>query len=233
MQHPDAQKYTSIATAHHTQGLALFHSILIDINEANYPASIAFSSITIMFTFGLSRPQASKAVGMELVDDLAQILLLASGWHKVVRVANDLECRESPNILPAHILNTSTLSPDTETAFDRLHAVNQGDHTALYNLAISSLKSVFGTLADVGNDNPHVALEWTNTLPEEFVRLISERRSLALVIVAHYCVVLEKAPQVWWLRGWGKGLFSVIWRSMDPTQQDALQWARLHVGFEV
>ena len=231
--HPDPQKYTRIATAHHTQELALYHSIPSNINEANYSASIAFSSITIMFAFGLSRPQSSKAVGIELVNDIAQIFLLAKGRHKVVRIADDLECRAGSNIFLSHNLNTNSPSADTEAAFDRLHALNQGHDTALYTLAISSLKSVFETLAEEGNDNPHAALEWANTLPEEFVSLIRKWHGLALVIVAHYCVVLNTALQVWWLRGWGRGLFGVIWRSLDPNHRDALRWARLQVGFEV
>ena len=230
--HSDPEKYTRIGNAHHTQGLALYYSILSNINATNYSASIAFSSITIMFAFGLSRPQAAKAVGMELVDDLAQIFLLTKGWQKVVRVAEGLECIAGSSIFPSHNPNTTALSTDTETAFSRLLALNQGHDKALYTLAISSLKSSFRTVADEGNDNPHVALEWANTLPEEFVRLIRERQNLALVVVGYYCVVLERAPQVWWLRGWSKELFSIIWRNIDHTYQGTLEWPREKIGIE-
>lgn len=58
------------------------------------------------------------------------------------------------------------------------------------------------------NDNPHIALEWVN------VRLITERQTLALLIVGYHCVVLGKVPQVWWLKGWSEGLFGVIWKNI-------------------
>ncbi|KAF4630524.1 hypothetical protein G7Y89_g7611 [Cudoniella acicularis] len=173
-------KYTQLATAHHTQGLTLYHSILTDINQANYSASIAFSSLTTMFAFGVSRPLMSKekeGAEMRLLDDLAQIFLLVKGWHKVVRVADDLECRGGSKIFssPESPQNTNTLSPDTEEAFTRLSALNRDrdpSDTILYTNAISSLKASFFILENEGNDNPHTALEWANTLPEEFLRLI-------------------------------------------------------------
>jgi hypothetical protein len=80
--HADTQRYIRIATAHHNQGLSLYHAILEDINEANYAASIAFSSITVMFAFALSRPHGSETAARGLVDDLAQIFLLVKAGTK-------------------------------------------------------------------------------------------------------------------------------------------------------
>lgn len=190
-----------------------------------------------MFAFGLSRPTAAKALGMELLDDLAQIFLLAKGWRNVVRVADGLECRAGSTICPPppphNPSMSSTLATDTEAAFGRLHALNQGHETAVYALAISSLKAVFETtLADEGRNDPHVALEWANTLPEEFVRLIRERQGLALLIVGHYCVVLDRVPQVWWLRGWSEGLFGVVWRNIELTYREALKWPGEMIGIK-
>jgi hypothetical protein len=230
--HTDSQKYTRIATDYHTQGLALYHSILSDINESNYSASIAFSSITTMFAFGIYKPKAPKTFGIELVQDLAQIFLLAKGWHNVVRVADALECRAGSAVFPSHNPIIGTLSTDMEAAFGRLHALNQGHDTALYTLAIDSLKSVFGTLANGRSDDPHLALEWVNTMPDDFVRLITQRQSLAMVILGYYCVVLDRVPQVWWLRGWSKGVFSVIWKDIHHPYQDTLEWPKKMIGFE-
>jgi hypothetical protein len=226
----DPQKYTSVAIAHHTRGLALYHSVLADIDEKNYSASIAFSSITIMFEFGLSKPDLSREAGSDLIDILVQMFLLVKGWHHVVRVANALESRSGSSILPQTKSNVA-ITADVEEAFCRLQALNQGTDTALYTDAISSLKSVFGTLAKKG-DNPHVALEWLNTLPEGFIRLIKARQSFALIVLGHYCVVLHKSPQVWWLKGWSVGLLRAILRGIDPIHRDSLGWAKLQVGVD-
>ncbi|KAH6662108.1 hypothetical protein B0J14DRAFT_310239 [Halenospora varia] len=230
---PDHQKYTDIATAHHTRGLALFHDILLSIDGENCAASIAFSSITLMFMFGLSRPQGGHPANIELVSDLAQILLLGKGWHKVVHVADNLKCRAGLSVSPSPKPHTNTLSPDTEVAFGHLHSLNQGYDRDVYASAINSLKSVFRKMAEEKDDNPHIVSEWAILIPEEFIRLVTERHSLALLIVAHYCVVLHKSPRVWWVNGWSEGLFGVISRSLGVLYQDALQWARLQIESDI
>jgi hypothetical protein len=118
-----------------------------------------------------------------------------------------------------------------EEIFCRLHDLNHGSDVALYTDAISSLKSVFGTLAEEDN-NPHATLEWLNTLPEGFIRLIKERQTLAMIVLAHYCVVLHRSPQVWWLKDWGVGLLGAVLRSIDPIHRDSLEWAKLQVGVD-
>lgn len=230
---PDHQKYTDIATAHHTHGLALFHDILLNIDGENCAASIAFSSITLMFMFGLSRPREAKPTGIELVSDLAQIFQLGKGWHKVVSVADKLKDRAGLISPPSPRPYTNALSPDIEGAFDCLHSLNQGCDRDVYTSAINSLKSVFIKMAEEKSDNPHIVSEWAVLVPEDFIRLVIERHSLALLIVAHYCVVLHRSPRVWWLEGWCEGLFGVISRSLGVLYQDALQWARLQIESHV
>lgn len=227
--HLDPLKYTRIATAHHTQGLNLFHSILKQVNEDNYAASIAFSSITAMFALGVARPEAGKLARIEIVDDLAQVFLLAKGWHKVVQVADGLKSREGDSIFPCPDSSGSPLSYDTEAAFKRIDTLNKGRDEGVYRLAISSLKSVFEKLGDEKSDDPHIALAWAATLPEEFTRLIKDRQSLALALLGYFCVVLDRVPQVWWLRGWSKGLFGVVWT--HTACNHILEWPRDRIGF--
>lgn len=222
-------RYTSIATAHHNQGLAMYHSVLQNMNEENYPASIAFSSLTIMFAFGLSRPSDIK-----LIDYLVQVFQLAKGWTKVVNVAKDLSCNLTRNLTDPVIddLNTS-LPSEIEEAFARLHSHNlthttdDHDQEILY-LALDSLKTVFKMLASPGGtQNPHVAIAWLNLLPESFAELLGKRQVLAMVLVAYYCVVLERVPKVWWLRGWSASLFDVVWaNTKDGCLREEVQWVR-------
>ncbi|KAH6670816.1 hypothetical protein B0J14DRAFT_516566 [Halenospora varia] len=226
-------KYTSIATAHHNQGLAMYHSILQNMNEENYSASIAFSSLTIMFAFGLSRPSEIK-----LIDYLVQVFQLAKGWTKVVTVASDLSCNSARNLTVPAIddLNTS-LPSEIEEAFARLHSQNlthtPDDHDQeVLKLALDSLKTVFKMLASPGGtQNPHVAIAWPNLLPERFAELLGKRQVLAMVLVAYYCVVLERVPKVWWLRGWSTGLLDAVWGNIkDGCLREEVQWVRDRVG---
>ncbi|APA08541.1 predicted protein [Sclerotinia sclerotiorum 1980 UF-70] len=223
--HANPQKYIEIAIAHHTQGLNLYHSALSNMSKENDTACIAFSSITAMFAFGVSRPNPMKVATTELIDDLAQSFDLTRGWCTIINVRRPLR-------FPPEEVKDITLSIDAEAAFDRLYASNQGEMTTLYEQAISYLKAAFKKL-EGENDNPHLALEWGNIVSEEFVNLIKARDHFALVIVGFYCVVFEKVPQVWWLNGWSKGLFGVIWKEVDCSYHEVLEWPGKIAGFEV
>jgi hypothetical protein len=222
------ERYTRLATAHHNQGLALYHSILEHLEEWNYAASIAFSSLTAMFAFGLYRPGEEAAI--EVIDDLCQIFLLAKGWGEVVGVADRLDCTVGLLPLEPKPGESDCLDEETERAFERLHELNstrsrEGDVEA-YTLAIDSLKYVFREISGMeSGTDPHISMAWTAVLPEKCIRLFRERQGLALVLLAYYCVVLERAPRVWWLRGWSKGLLKVIKENIGLGYQDELKWA--------
>ncbi|TGO31878.1 hypothetical protein BHYA_0390g00010 [Botrytis hyacinthi] len=224
--HPNPQKYIEIATAHHTRGLTLYHSILSNMNNGNDIASIAFSSITAIFAFGLARPDAKKEASVGLIDDMIQAISLSKGWQAIMHVTRGLE-PSSPQ------RDQVTLSPDAEAAFDRLYALSQGQNATLYTTAITSLKFSFKKTEDGQNDNPHLSCEWGGSLQEEFLELLRARDTVALVIVAFSCVMFEKVPQVWWFQGWSKGLFGVVWREVGQDYHEILEWPRRIVGFEI
>lgn len=229
---PDHKKYTQIATAHHTQGLMLFHSILSEMKDSNYSACIAFSSITAIFAFGSSRPIDGINVGMEIIDDLAQIFLLSKGWTKVVSVANTLDCRAGSSIKAPPTSQASVLCGESEALFKQLVLSNKHqshDAAEIYSQAISSLEAVFAKVEHGPTDDPHLALEWMESLPDGFVGLMRERQEIALVLLGIYCGVLGRVPQVWWLRGWCSGLFGVVWRGLEPAWKKALEWLRKRI----
>ncbi|TGO44186.1 hypothetical protein BOTNAR_0904g00030 [Botryotinia narcissicola] len=224
--HPNPKKYVEIATAHHTRGLTLYHSILSNMNKSKDIAVIAFSSITAIFAFGLARPDAKKEASVELIDDMVQAISLSKGWQTVKHVRRGLES-------PSPQREQVTLSPDAETAFERLYALSQGQNATLYKTAITSLKFSFKKTENGQDDNPHLAFEWGGSLQEEFLQLLRARDTVALVIVAFSCVMLEKVPQVWWFQGWSKGLFGVVWRQVGHDYYEVLEWPRRIVRFEI
>jgi hypothetical protein len=68
-------------------------------------------------------------------------------------------------------------------------------------------------------------MAWTAVLPEKCVRLFKEKQGLALVLLAYYCAMLERAPRIWWLRGCSKSLLKVIKENIGLEYPDELKWA--------
>lgn len=218
----ERDRYTCLANSYHNHGLALYQGVLDDVNAENYAASVAFSSLTAMFAFGLYRPGEKTE---EVVDDCCRIFLLAKGWGLVVSIGDD-----DPSISPSEKTDLSSLDEETERVFARLHELNRSCSNEVdvqtYAVAIESLKSVFNEMSRVeeGSD-PHLSMAWMAVLPEKCIRLFQEKQDLALLLLAYYCVVLSKAPQVWWLRGWSRGLLAAIRESIGLGYREEMKWA--------
>ncbi|KAK6812491.1 hypothetical protein RU639_011747 [Aspergillus parasiticus] len=58
---------------------------------------------------------------------------------------------------------------------------------------------------------------WPNLVEDEFLGLLTARNPMALVILAHYAVVLDQARSQWWCANWGARIVSVV-RSCLPEQ---------------
>jgi len=67
----------------------------------------------------------------------------------------------------------------------------------------------------------------TNTpLPfaESYIRLLNERKPEALIIFAHYCVLLSYCDHAWYFYGVGKRLIAAIWWSLGPEWRPGISW---------
>lgn len=142
------------------------------------------------------------------------------------------------NIENRNIDQSNVLPKDTEAAFERLHALSaqksQDSERNVYNYAIETLKLTFVELASEEGAalNPHTALGWAGKLPDKFVNLLKTHSDLALVITSFYCVVLHRAPKVWWMSGWSTGLMRVLWQNATPGYQREMNWPREQVGLD-
>jgi hypothetical protein len=128
------------------------------------------------------------------------------------------------------------LPASAKLSFHQLHELNsmsaeenEQHDTGVYTEVIDSLSHVYGKLAS-GNTNPHLALEWANMLPKRFFCLLKEHRTLALLVLGHYSVVLDCFKHFWWLNGWSSGLLKVIWHEVGAINKYSLAWPMEIVG---
>ncbi|EXJ67987.1 uncharacterized protein A1O5_08601 [Cladophialophora psammophila CBS 110553] len=65
---------------------------------------------------------------------------------------------------------------------------------------------------------------WPRLLPDEFLRLIEAANSIALVLVAYWCVLVSKQEKFYWfLNGQSQRMLNVILANLDPDMQSFLQ----------
>ncbi|KAF2259747.1 hypothetical protein CC78DRAFT_591472 [Lojkania enalia] len=64
------------------------------------------------------------------------------------------------------------------------------------------------------------------TLDDRFMELLEAHHPIALVVVAHYAVLLAQARYAWWLEGWPKRIIDASWQLLEPVPelQKWLDW---------
>ncbi|KIW95463.1 uncharacterized protein Z519_04048 [Cladophialophora bantiana CBS 173.52] len=72
---------------------------------------------------------------------------------------------------------------------------------------------------------------WPRLLPDEFLRLIEAGNSIALVLVAYWCVLVSKQEQFYWfLNGQSQRMLNVILANLDPDMQSFVQENLSHLS---
>ncbi|CAK7200205.1 hypothetical protein SEUCBS139899_002896 [Sporothrix eucalyptigena] len=72
---------------------------------------------------------------------------------------------------------------------------------------------------------------WLYCMEDEFVDLIVQRRPLALVMFAHFCVLLRLLSACWWMQGWSTHLMQEIWDLLDGDHRQWIRWPIEELGW--
>jgi hypothetical protein len=57
-----------------------------------------------------------------------------------------------------------------------------------------------------------------------FASLVKRRIPQALIILAHYCVMLDILDDKWWISGWARRVLQDVLSSMNERFQQWIQW---------
>lgn len=93
---------------------------------------------------------------------------------------------------------------------------------AIYLKAIGRLATCFCNTIN-NEEERTVVLSWLAAIPREFPTLLVRRQNLALVVLAHYAVLLHGLRNVWWCKSWGVELVGFISRSLEGGWWDLVR----------
>ncbi|KAI1647738.1 uncharacterized protein F4817DRAFT_358537 [Daldinia loculata] len=69
-----------------------------------------------------------------------------------------------------------------------------------------------------------VLIAWLYKLDECFVGFLCEKQPTALIILAHFAILLSSLEYCWFLEGWANHVSQGIADSLDPSYEQWLQW---------
>ncbi|KAF2174918.1 hypothetical protein K469DRAFT_680710 [Zopfia rhizophila CBS 207.26] len=138
----------------------------------------------------------------------------------LVRSVAPVDCNKNPD--DAHLvkiyrlLQRSTLSNPANgktlavcrTALDELRRVAALPYSPCKTLEVTAVVYI-----------------WPGSISQQFLQLMHQRRPEALVILAHYCVLLKKVDSCWYLKGVGNDLLAAIEHELGDEWRPWIAWA--------
>ncbi|OQE30053.1 hypothetical protein PENSTE_c002G08157 [Penicillium steckii] len=222
--------YLNRAVAHQNQALALFREILGDINESNAKAMFAFASIVVVYTFGF--PQTPDVQDpWTSVDDLYQVLILTRGIQQVIR--SPAEFLSQSNFAPILQveMTSAPLPEDASATMNQLYEANEvcgardeSHETEIYTATIDNIAEMLSCEYG-GMTSSVIAGRWAIRLPARFMELLREREPMALVMLAHYGVLLKALRHRWCFGEWCVRVAKAVWAILDDQWRPLIDWA--------
>lgn len=226
--------YLNRAVTHQNQALALFRELLGDINESNAKAMFAFAGIVVVYTFGFPHtPDVQDP--WTCVDDLYQVLVLARGVQQVIRSPADYLSHS--NFAPIlQVEEVHARLPDDATAtINNLHEANevcgardQSHETEVYTATIDNVAEMLSWVYG-GMTSSVIAGRWAIKLPSRFLELLREREPMALVMLAHFGVLLQFLKHRWCFDEWCVRVAKAVWMLLDDQWRPLIHWAMIGI----
>jgi hypothetical protein len=124
-------------------------------------------------------------------------------------------------------------NPHIDILRDLIIACND-PNTQLYLATLTLLARSFPSSPPANyaaQPSPHVVFAWIHRLDDEFVQKLKERESIALVLLAHFCVLLNSLSSFWWTRGWVEHLMGEIYGSLRKEFRLWIKWPMEEIGW--
>lgn len=230
-------KWYSRAIAHQQAAITRARPHFQSLDQTQHRALLGFSAFTSMF--GIAEPllRPARVRSLQAQFDPVEELLLALQFSRSTTVFVQqnfppLVVSESW-LLPQFGANHQDVMQDLETRFPQLAPLRrcierrcEGRQRAACLHAVEILFHRIATLSDnPGDPEPSkVIWGWGLEVYQSFLDLCSARHAVALVILAHFTVLMSFYKEHWCLRDWPGGLLGHIRGVLGDEWEDALKW---------
>ncbi|PYH99912.1 Zn(II)2Cys6 transcription factor [Aspergillus ellipticus CBS 707.79] len=223
--------YIRTAQTHQSQAVAGLSKATGSLDRSNCNAAFALSSIMVVFSFALpitATHTTSPHAGA--LDELFEIFRFTRGSVDVQGEIIDWVADGEFSPLLEYD-NSQPKMPDTSRlaimSLSRMNATLAGRDAAhekdTYDTTIRYLGYSLDKLAR-GGETMIIAFQWIFQIPPRYLDLLRERQPFALVILAHYAVIIHSLRGHWWMGEWGARLIREIGQHLGADWRDSISW---------
>lgn len=229
----DSQLHQDVALEHNSQSISLAQPALKDINSTNCHALFAFSCLTAIISFATPHLTSTKSR-----DPLKEVIGGFHLWRGITAVLEpcfDVVAQGPMGslIYIPELKHPELIDEDVRESLrlleDRNAALDEDDEAKIsYSRAISQLYVLFASCSiaeeDGGINTETAVFGWPITVPKEYIDALWKAGPMALVILAHYAVMLHRLSHVWWAANWGPELVDAVVKLLDDSWEPCLRW---------
>lgn len=99
----------------------------------------------------------------------------------------------------------------------------------MFESLLYCFRETFGTSADPASDTVgafETIMIWLYRMEDEFVHCLLQNEPAALVLLAHFALLLQTLEYCWFMEGWATHISESIVQILDPSYRQWLQWPR-------
>jgi hypothetical protein len=227
------------ASSYHEIGLRLFRVAILDINRQNCDACFAYASILVVYTWASSDQTGDlffSAAGGSINTGWAPLL---RGVHSLISVTGDWIATGALGVMlyPFSMDLKLAIQANAEVSakLTALRTLWSSPNTKFSPADVKALKETLALLHEAHGlmissseqcpvDLISIVLAWPIRLPEAFLIMVNQQIPEALVVLAHYSLLLSKVEHVWFIQGMRSHLLRMIQDRVGVEWESWILW---------
>lgn len=203
----------------------MFRTAMSEITRDNCDACFAFSALIAAYAWASSDQTGDLFFSDPSKESTVEWVSLLRGVHTLLKAAGEWMAQgPMKEILQARHIDpqlTRALDPEISaklTSLSQLWDLTTGkfsiEDTEALDLTLAVLHESWGLVTssaiDSEMDDILVVYAWPVHVPQTFLDMLKEERPEALVLLAHYSLLLNRVDQLWYMQGMGKRLLETV-----------------------
>lgn len=235
------EHWAKVAAHQQDAALTTFRPLMTNMNDSNCDAFFALSSLIVVY--GFEFPRSKDSLGLfdckgDQSDEWLPLIrgvnsIIQSQWPCIKRGKLSSLLHDHPRV-PPQVQIPAALEEQLQR-LEKLCMTPVGGQDTIYNEAVDALRDCFVRMNNkqLYECEVSIAFLWPVMVPQEFINRVNARASHALIILAHYCVILYYLNNYWWLNGWATHIIENIFRQLEDDKRFWLHWPANVVGLDL
>lgn len=237
--HVTREKYVRAAVEYHNASLPLFMQAWPYVAESSCRAIYVTSMGYFVLTMAMPHIDPLRGERQTVEQSIFSLLVLYKGPRRLLRLfGQQLSARPFGATLAKKDMRQYSKHDEVFLqALDRLRSINDSQYAKHFlnfhkanQLAILELQ---GCSTRFVNGVEMALVGWLMSLEDDFIELLQQRQNVAILIMMHWAVLLNRPTDTWWLLRSGRALVYELSESLSDLtkeEQDARDWCHLQVA---